>query len=55
MSDIEKEYCSRCQIDTLNGKRGGQLITNCDKFSWCILKVVADAHTGLTDFTGFME
>ena len=32
MSDIEKEYCLRCQIDTLNGKRGGLLIANCDRF-----------------------
>ena len=31
MSDIAKEDCLRRQIDTLNGKRGGQLIANCDR------------------------
>ena len=33
MSDIAKEDCLRCQIDTLNGKRGDQLISNCDRLS----------------------
>ena len=31
MSDIAKEDCLRRQIDTLNGKRGDQLIANCDR------------------------
>ena len=32
MSDIAKEDCLRRQIDTLNGKRGDQLIANCERF-----------------------
>ncbi len=41
MSDVEKEDCLRCQIGTLNGKRGNQLIAKCDEFGWRVLKLDA--------------
>ena len=36
------EACLRCQIGTLNGMRGEQLIANCDKSSCLLLKRIAD-------------
>ncbi len=50
-----KEACLRCQIGTLNGKRGEQLITKCDKFGWRVLKSFASVDVALTDLKGFME
>ena len=50
-----KEDCLRCQIGTLNGMRGEQLITECDKFGWRVLKSLAGADVALVDLTGCME
>ena len=52
MGDIAKEDCLRRQIGTLNGKRGDQLITNCDRF-----ELVAHSNGELeeSDFQAFGE
>ena len=52
MSDIAKEDCLRRQIDTLNGKRGDQLIANCDRFE---LVTHSNGELEESDFEAFGE